>query len=306
MNFVHGLLDTTVTVAIPLALAACGGLMAERAGVFNIGLEGMMLVGAFVGVVASYYTHSAWPGIVAAPLAGAALGALLGGLCVSLRGDQIVVGIMLNILALGLTSLLFRAIFGLQGQSGTVAALHPIRIPGLADIPYLGQALFDQDAIAYLAYLIVIGLTVFLFRTPGGMRWRSAGDAPSALEAAGVSVVRMRYMAVLVSGALAGLAGAHLTLGETPFFSDGMTNGRGFIALGAVIVGRWNPVGALLAALLFGVAQATQLQLQASGVDVPYQLLGMLPYVLTIAVLAGAAGRSHAPRFVGRPYIKGE
>lgn len=306
MSFVEALLDASVRIAIPLALAAMGGLLAERAGVFNIGLEGMMLFGAFGGVTASYFLHSAWLGVLATLVVGAALGLLLGLFCITLKGDQIVVGIMLNVLCLGMTSLLFRSIFGDQGQTGAAPRLHDLRVPGLADIPVVGAALFDDDPLTYITFGLVALLTVVLFQTRRGLRWRAAGDAPAALDDAGISVPRTRYVAVMCSGMLAALGGAHLTLAQTSFFSDGMTNGRGFIALGAIIVGRWHPVGALGAALLFAVAEGLHLRLQASGVNVPYQLLGMLPYLLTIAVLAGFMGRSRAPAFLGRPFNKGD
>lgn len=305
MDFISALLEAGVRIAIPLTLAAFGGLLAERAGVFNIGLEGLMLFGAFAGVTVAYFLQSAWLGVLGALAVGGLLAILLAFFFVTLRGDQIVVGIVFNLLSLGLTSMLFRSIFGDQGQTGAAPSLHQLRIPGLADIPIIGRAFFDQDPLTYITYALVGLLTVLLFQTRMGLRWRAAGDGPASLDAAGISVGRMRYIAVVGSGMLAALGGAHLTLAQTSFFSDGMSNGRGFIALGAVIVGRWHPVGALAAALLFAVAEALQLRLQATGVNVPYQLLGMLPYILTIAALAGFVGRARPPAFVGQPFSKG-
>lgn len=304
MDFMAGLLEATVRIAVPLALAALGGIFAERSGVFNIGLEGMMLAGAFFGVAGAVSTGSAWLGLAAALVAGAAFGFILALLSVRLSADQIVVGIMINLLALGVTSIVFRTVYGQQGQTGSAPRLPSLTIPIVSDIPLLGRALFAQDVLTYGSYLVVALATVYLFRMRGGVRLRAAGDEPYALDAAGVNVKNIRTLGVVVSGVLAAMGGAHLTLVQLSFFTDGMTQGRGFIALAAVIFGRWHPVGAFGAALLFASAEALQLRLQAVGANVPYELLGTLPYVLTIAALAGFVGKASPPAFVGRPFVK--
>lgn len=304
MDFFAGLMEATVRISIPLTLAALGGLLSERSGVFNIGLEGMMLFGAFAGAASAAIFGSPWIGLLMAMAIGALLGLLLGLLCISLDGEQIVVGIMLNLFVLGLTSILFRTFFGMMGQTGAAPKLPTIVIPVLSSIPVIGHAFFAQDPLTYFAIGLVIVLTVVIFHTPFGVRLRAAGDQPFALEAAGVSVTRMRYVAVVVSGVLAALGGAHITLVQLSFFSDGMTSGRGFIALAAIIFGRWHPVGAFAAALLFALVEALQLRLQAFGIGVPYQLLATLPYAITIAALAGFVGRAVPPTYVGRHFSK--
>lgn len=304
MDILAGLLEATVRISIPLTLAALGGLLCERSGVFNIGLEGMMLFGAFSGAVVAASFGSPWLGLLIAMLMGSMLGLVIGLLCVTLDGDQIVVGIMLNIFVLGLTSILFRTMFGMSGQTGAAPKLPTIEIPYLSDIPAVGTALFGQDVLTYATLVIIVVMTIVIFHTPFGIRLRSAGDQPFALDAAGVSVKRIRYLALVLSGILGGLGGAHLTLVQLSFFTDGMTNGRGFIALAAIIFGRWHPVGVFVAALLFALVEGIQLRLQAYGVDVPYQLLATLPYLVTIAALAGFVGRASPPAYVGIPFTK--
>ncbi len=304
MEVLAGLLEATVRISIPLTLAALGGLLAERSGVFNIGLEGMMLFGAFAGAASAAALGSPWIGLVMAILIGASLGLLLGWMCVTLDGEQIVVGIMLNVFVLGLTSILFRTLFGMTGQTGAAPKLPILAIPVLSDLPIVGRALFAQDVLTYITIVLIVFLTVVIFHTPFGIRLRAAGDQPFALDSAGVSVKRIRYAALVGSGILAGLGGAHLTLVQLSYFTDGMTNGRGFIALAAIIFGRWHPVGAFTAALLFALVEAVQLRLQAFGVGVPYQLLATLPYVVTIAALAGFVGRAAPPAYAGIHFSK--
>jgi len=304
IDIVTGFLEATVRISIPLTLAAMGGLISERSGVFNISLEGMMLFGAFMGVSIAGVTGSPWTGLLIAMMSGAVLGLILCLLCVTLQGDQIVVGIMLNVFALGVTSILFRTMFGLQGQTGASPKIPTIAIPILSKIPIIGQAFFTQDVLTYITIMLIGLLTVLLFHTPFGIRLQAAGGQPFALDAAGISVVRIRYAAVCMGSTLAAMGGAHLTLVQLSFFTDGMTCGRGFIALAAVIFGKWRPAGAFGAALLFGSAEALQLRFQALGVDVPYQLLGTLPYILTIGALAGFIGKASPPAFVGKPFTK--
>jgi general nucleoside transport system permease protein len=296
-----------IRLATPLILATIGGVYAERSGVFNIGIEGTMLTGAFTSVAVSYYLAAMDPALAAALAAGAAM--LAGGaisllhayLSITRRVDQIITGAAINILALGLTNTLYRAVWGATGRE-RVAGFPQVRIPLLADIPVVGPILFDHSVVVYAAYLLPVAAAFVLFRTTWGLSVRAAGDLPAAVDTAGLSVERTRYAAVLFSGLMAGLAGAALALGAVRYFTPGMTAGRGFIVLGAIVFGRWNPVLAAVACLLFGAADAFQLRAQALDVGVPYQVFVMLPYLLAVLAIAGAIGRSSAPKHLGLPY----
>ena len=295
----------TLRLATPIALAALGGTMTERSGVTNIALEGSMLVGCFFGVVAADRTHSVWIGLGAALLAGLLLAALHAYASITLRADQIVSGMALNILALGLTTYLDYQMYGTTGTPPDLPAVPDLHLTFLSGVPYVGDAIADQNSIVWLTLLLVIALQVFLFRTVLGLRWRAVGEHPRAAETVGIQVRRLRYAAVLASGALAALGGAYLSLGVAHSFTDGMTGGRGFIGLAAMIFGRWTPVGALAASLIFGYGNALSTSLQGAtigDVRVPVQLLGTLPYVLTILAVAGFVGRSRPPAADGLPY----
>jgi ABC-type uncharacterized transport system permease subunit len=285
-------------LASPIALTAAGGVYSERSGIFNIGLEGMMLIGAFFSILGSLESGSALIGALAALGAGSAFGALLAYLTISRRADQIISGIALNFLALGLTTFLHRALLG-ENARRRVAGFPQVELPGLADIPVVGPVVFEQNLSVYLAYLIAALATWVLFRTTWGLNVRAVGDYPDAAESAGLSVEPIRYWAVIFSGAMAALGGAALALSGTRFFTPGMTAGRGFIALAAIVFGRWNPLGAAAAALLFGAADALQLNAQALGLDIPRPFLLMLPYVLTLVVLMGLMGRARPPQNLG-------
>lgn len=295
------LLVTGVSLAVPLLLAALGELVAERAGVINVGIEGMALTGALAGFAGSYYSHSAWVGAACALGAGLALAALFALLSLTLRADQVVVGTALNILALGVTGVFARGLFGSGGVSATPFPSLPI--PGLSRLPVVGEALFSQNALGYLAWLLVPITAIFLFRTRPGLRLRAVGEYPLAADGAGVPVNRVRLAATLWGGALAGLAGASLSIGYTNTFVENMTAGRGFIALAVVILGRWNPVGALFAALLFGLASALQFQFQATKTAFPYQFFLALPYLLTLlALLLRSRSKTAPPAALGEAY----
>lgn len=314
-----GLLGTGVRLAVPLLLAALGETVAEKSGVINVGLEGMMLAGALAGFVAAFSSHNPWVGACAAIGAGAALAALFAWLAVGLGADQVVAGTAINILALGLTGVLFRAQPGLSGA--TAAGFNAVQIPGLHPVPGLhpagttvsalaqmGSALLEQNALGYFAFALVPGVWLFLFRTRAGLRLRAAGEYPAAADSAGVPVRQVRSGAVLFGGAAAGLAGAYLSLGYTNGFVENMSAGRGFVALAVVILGRWNPWGAAGAALLFGLASALQFQFQAAGTLFPYQFFLALPYVLTLfALLVRSRLRSlpYAPAALGEAYRRG-
>ena len=295
----------TLRLAIPIALAALGGTMTERSGVTNIALEGSMLVGCFFGVVAADRTHNIWIALAVALLAGVLLAALHAYASITLRADQIVSGMALNILALGLTTYLDYQMYGTTGTPADLVTVPDLHLTFLHGIPYAGEALADQNTIVWVALLLVVALQAFLFRTVLGLRWRAVGEHPRAAETVGVDVRRIRYAAVLLSGALAALGGAYLSLGVVHSFTDGMTGGRGFIGLAAMIFGRWTPVGALAASLIFGYGNALSTSLQGAtigGTKLPVQLLGTLPYILTILAVAGFVGRSRPPAADGLPY----
>lgn len=296
----EGLLDAAFRLAAPLLLAALGELVVERAGVVNIGIEGMMLCGAFAAFAASVATGQPAAGVAAGVAAACAMGALFAGFAVLRRADQIVVGTAINLLALGATGLGLRTLFpDVIPSAPTVAEW---RIPGLEDLPVLGPSLFRQTPFTYAALVLPVGFAVLLGRTRAGLRLRAVGEAARAADAEAVPVERVRVLAVLIGASLAGMAGAALPLAQANGFTEGMTAGRGFVALAIVIFGRWSCAGIVAAALFFGAATALQFRLQARGVQVPYPLALMLPYVLTLAVLAIAGGRARAPADLGRPY----
>jgi ABC-type uncharacterized transport system permease subunit len=306
------LLASTIRAATPLILAALGGIFSERAGVINIALEGIMLIGAFFAVLASYLANQiglppllcAILGVLAALFFGLLIAMIHAVVSIHYRANQIVSGVAINILAVGLTGFLLRLIFQTAGNSPAVPNLPAAPIPGLASIPILGPIFFNQPPIVYLALIAVPVSAFVLFRTPLGLRLRAVGEHPKAADTVGVHVYQLRYLGVALSGVLAGLAGAYLSLGQLNIFSEGMTNGRGFIALAAVIFGKWNPWGALGACLLFGLADAVQISLQQAGVNIPSEFLLMLPYVLTLIALAGFVGRATPPAASGVPYEK--
>lgn len=297
-----GLLFTGVRLAVPLLLAALGETLAEKAGVINVGMEGMMLAGALAGFATAYAAHSPWAGAGAAALAGAALAALFAALTVGLGADQVVAGTAINILALGLTGVFFRA--QPQLNEATAASFAPLPLPFRH--PAIVSALLEQNALGWLAWALVPLVWVLLFRTRWGLRLRASGERPQAADGAGVRVAHVRVVAALMGGALAGLAGAYLSLGYTVGFGENMTAGRGFIALAVVILGRWNPFGVAAAALLFGLASALQFQFQASSTRFPYQFFLALPYLLTLLALLGRSRLgAAAPAALGEAYRRG-
>lgn len=299
------LLGATIISATPILYAALGGVFSERSGVLNIGLEGIMLISAFSAVVGSYYTQNPWIGVLCGIAAGLFISMIHAYMCINLRADQAIVGMGINILALGLPNFLLLKIWGQQGISPIVPSIAVWRIPIVADIPVIGPILGQQNPLVYLVLILVPGCWFILFRTRFGLRLRSVGENPRAAETVGISVYRMRWIGVLICGVLTSLGGAFLSVALLAQFTNNMTAGRGFIGLAAMIFGRWNPVGALLACLLFGFAEALQASVQAAGVPIPSQFLLTLPYVLTIvALVVGKVGRAAAPAFDGKPYEK--
>ncbi len=293
-------LAATVRTATPLALAAYGELLVERAGLINIGLEGAILAGAFGALVGATAGGIAG-GYLAAMAAGLLVGALFAICVVALRADQIITGTALTLLSVGATGTLYRALYGSSGAALSLPTSAPLPIPGLSSIPVIGSALFAQPAVTYLAYLLAPALAWWLARTHAGLALRAIGERPEAAEAAGVPVNRRRVFVVLAGGALGGLAGGTLVLAQAGTFAENMSAGRGFIAIAIVVLGRWRPMGVALGALLFGAASALQFAFQAMGWAAPYQLFLVIPYLLTLAVLAGAVGRARPPAALGRP-----
>jgi ABC-type uncharacterized transport system permease subunit len=296
------LASSMVVMAVPLLLAALGELIAERAGVINIGLEGLLLVGAFAAMAGSYFSGSTAVGIVSALLCGAALAALFSFFVVRRNANQVVAGTAVNLLALGLTGVAYRAVFGVTGAALTIAGSPVLPIPLLHGLPILGPSFFQQPSLGYVAFFLVPCVAFGLARTLPGLRLRMVGENPAAAEAQGVSVQRMRTAAVVTCGSLAAAAGAYLAVAYARTFVEGMSAGRGFIALAIVIVGRYSAWGILAAALLFGLATALQFHFQALGLSIPYQFFLVLPYLLTLLVLAGYVGRTRAPAALGQPY----
>ena len=290
--FTAALFWSTIRLSTPLILAALGGLFSERSGVINIALEGLMLAGAFTAAAVTYATGSPWIGLLGGMTAGVAIAAIHAIACIRFRADQVVTGTAINILMIGVPGFLSGAFFLSSGSTP--------QIPKEQLIPW---------APIYIAFLLVPISWYALYKTPFGLRLRSVGENPEAADAAGVRVARMRYAGVLLSGLLAGIGGAYLSIGQSSLFTRNMTSGRGFIALAALIFGKWRPVQTLLACLLFGLTEAVTIQMQGvvklpSGDEIPVQFIHMVPYVLTIIVLAGFIGTSRPPRALGIPYQK--
>lgn len=298
-------LAATVRMATPLGYAAVGGVFSERAGVFNIALEGMMLAGAFAAVMGSYWADDPWAGLALAATAGAALAAVHAVAAVSFGANQIVVGLAINLMALGATTYLNRVLIRAQDIL-RVPAFEPVALPGLGQFPVVGPVLFRQPLPVYLLAGLIVVAAYVLFRTPVGLAVRAVGEYPRAVDTAGLSVAGIRYACVIVSGAMAGLGGAFLSVAHVNMFTENMSAGRGFIALTAVIFGKWHPIGAMAACLLFGAADAFQLRVQAYGLGIPYQIPVMMPYLLALLVMSGLVGRSPAPAAAGIPYRKEE
>ena len=295
-------LSAAIRIATPLLLAALGGILSERAGVFAVGLEGMMLMGAFASIVGAWAAHSALFGVLLSMMGGAMIGVVVAIVTVRFRADNMVTGLTANILAAGLTSYLLRALAG----GGRPIAIHlaplpPWPIPKLDQIPVAGPLLFSLPPLTYLAIVGCIGLEAFLWRTRAGLTLRATGENPEAVFASGAEPMHVQVLAVVACGAVAGLGGAVLSLQQVGTFTDGMTGGRGYLALASLIVARWNPIGTALACLAFGAAEAFELRLQGFGVPVSSYIVQMVPYVIALAVLAGLGRSSRMPASIGQP-----
>ena len=297
-----GMLASSLRMCTPIALGAAAGILCERAGVVNIAIEGMMLAAAAFGFGANLFFENIWVGVLAAVLVGGLMAGLHAVMSIRFKTDQIISGTAINILAVGTSGFLRRAY--LVNAYFVGQTLPIIRIPLLADIPVLGTLFFRSQPMVYTMMILVPLLYVVLFHTPWGLRTRAVGEHPRAADTVGINVFKMRYVNVIVAGCIAGLAGAWFSLETVGSFEDMMTGGKGFIALAAMIFGNWNPIGAFLGALLFGFADALQIKLQILNVPLPYQFLGMAPYVATMIVVGGVIGRSTPPAAEGKAYEK--
>ena len=296
--------SATIRLMTPLMLAALGGIICERAGVLNMALEGQILMGAFFGYLGSYLFNNVWMGVVVAMLGSMFLGAIHAFMSINVKVNQVVVALGLNTLSMGITSTVFRFMFGTDSQMAHCPGFTTIHIPVLSDIPFLGPVLFSQYPLTYIAVATLIGISWFLFHTSRGLELRAAGENPQALDVAGVNVIRIRWISVLVTGAFCGLAGACLSLNGLNTFYDNLSSGRGFIAYAAIVFGKWNPVGTTLAALLFGAGDALQLRMQTMNFNIPYYFYMMMPYLLTFLVLVFFMGPSKGPAASNVPFVK--
>lgn len=299
------LLSGALVLSVPLIFGAMCGLVGERSGIINIAIEGQLLAGAFLAAVAASFFTSAYVGLLAAPFAGAAVGGLLVWFAVRYHVNQIIVGVVLNVLVIGLTSFLYSTVLTQNSELWNARQQLPrLPIPGLSQIPIIGPVLFNQTILVYLMYVMVIALNILVFKSRWGLRMRAVGEHPKAADTVGINVPRTRVINTVLAGGIAGLGGAYFTVGQGLAFGQEMSAGQGFIALAAMILGRWNPKGALFAALLFGFSTSVGQTLSAIGTPVPSEMLLMLPYVITIFAVAGFVGRVRPPAAEGVPYIK--
>lgn len=305
--FQIGFFAALLRIATPLILASLGEMFAERAGVLNLGIEGIMLLSAMTGFSTAYFTGSLWLGLAAAMATGAVMGLLMGVLTVSLGLSQHVSGIGVTMLCTGFAFFFYRLIFGQPGTPPSINAFQPVAIPFLAEIPLIGPVLFNQFALVYLALVAVPVAAFVLYRTPWGLALRAVGENPRAADSAGIPVAATRYQALMLSGALMGLAGAFLTMAQFNAFTFGVISGRGWVCIALVVFGQWSPWKCALGALVFALIDTLQLRLQASNViDVPYQVFLMLPFVLTIVAMALVSRNARAPAALLTPFRKEE
>jgi len=305
-SVIHDWLLAAVTMATPIILVGIGGVFTERTGIFNIGLEGMMLTGAMAAVAGALFSGSVWVGALCSMLAGGLLGVVHAYLTVTRRANQIVSGAAINLFALGITNLLYGPLYEGFTYRPRVALYPKLAPDAWHEIPIIGPLIFAQPVIVWISIALALIATWVLYNTSWGLNIRAVGDHPQAVDTAGVSVFRLKYTGVILSGVFAGLGGSALVLAELGLFGPNLTAGRGFIALATLAVGNWNPTWVMAAGLFFGAADALQLRAQTwsqtYGVNIPYQFLVMLPYILTIVAIAGLVGRTKPPKTVGQPY----
>ncbi|MCI2056432.1 MAG: ABC transporter permease [Oscillibacter sp.] len=300
------LILSTVRMATPILLVALAELYSERAGLVNIGLDGIMSFGALAGFMVCFITGSPFLGILAGAMGGILINMIYAYCTISLCAEQIVYGMAINIFAPAVASFIYRIYFGVSSTLAQDTLMKSIAIPYLKDIPFLGKLLFDQTPMVYFAYLMVVFTAIFFNKTKKGLNYKAVGEYPKAAETLGINVIRQKYVACMICGALAGIGGAYLTTCYVNTYSDGVVAGRGFIALSAVIFGRWSSGGVLLACLLFGFCDALQLRLQIMNTSTPYQLFQMIPYVCTLVALAAFGIKKAGPKANGKPYMREE
>jgi len=300
------LLLSTVRMATPILLVALAELYSERAGLVNIGLDGIMSFGALTGFMVCFLTGSPYLGILAGACGGILVNMIYAYCTISLCAEQIVYGMAVNIFAPAVASFIYRIYFGVSSTLAQGSLMKTIAVPGLKNLPFLGKLLFDQTPMVYFAYLMVAVTAVFFNRTKAGLNYKAVGEYPKAAETLGINVIRQKYLACIICGALAGIGGAYLTTCYVNTYSDGVVAGRGFIALSAVIFGRWSSGGVLLACLLFGFCDALQLRLQIMSTATPYQMFQMIPYVCTLVALAVFGIKKAGPKANGKPYMREE
>jgi Uncharacterized ABC-type transport system, permease component len=293
-------------MSTPILLPALGEIFTQRSGILNLGLEGIMLMGALAGFAGTYFTHNLWVGLIAAVITGIVFSLIMGFLSITVKANQVIAGTAITILGTGLSAFLYRVMFGVQKLPPQIDAFKPLEIPVLSNIPILGPILFNHNILVYLTLALVVLSAFVLEKTPFGLKVRAVGENPRAADSKGINVALVRYLCVMIGGAFAGLGGAFLSIGFMNSFLDGMVAGRGFIAVAVVIFARWNPYRALGAALLFGGASALQMRLQAIGVPIPLQFLLALPYVLTILVLLSVSKKAEFPAAYTLPYSRSE
>ena len=298
-----GMLEATVVRAVPIALGGLVGVLSERVAVVNIGIEGMLLSGAFTGAIVGSLLGG-WIGLIAAIIVGGLMGLALGALVITYRVDQIIAGVAINLFALGLTSYVTSQVLTVHRELNNAPIFGAVDIPLLSNLPIVGGVFFQQNIFVYGAAILIAAATYYLFHTKHGLRARAVGEHPEAADTLGINVYRLRYINVTIGGMVAGFAGAWFTLGSVGRFDINMTGGRGFIGLAAMIFGRWHPVGALMAALVFGFADLLQQKLAILQTPIPSEFLAMAPYVATIVLVAGIVGRARPPAADGKPYIK--
>jgi simple sugar transport system permease protein len=299
-----GMLSSAVQLAVPITMGSFSGILCERSGVVNIAIEGMMLMSAMVGALMGSLTHSAWLGLFFGVLSAVLLAALHAVLSIKYKIDQIISGTVINMFSAGMTAFLSQKFLQTRQELNNPAMFTRIEIPGLAEIPLIGPILFNTNFFVYLMFALLIILQVALFSTRWGLRVRSVGEHPKAADTLGINVIRTRYMSVLLGGMVAGMAGAFFTLGSVGRFEEGMTAGKGFIGLAAMIFGNYTPIGALGAGILFGFADSLGSKLSLLGSAIPSTLMSTAPYVITMIVLAGFVGKGHVPAADGVPYTK--
>jgi simple sugar transport system permease protein len=296
-------LTMSIRMSIPLLFPSLGGLISQKAGVFNFGLEGMMLCGAYFGYYGSYITGNPWIGLLLGMVSGGLLGLLLAFTSIHLRVSQLVIGLGIGVFSLGITGYLYRLI-GIGTATTAATLFKSVDFGRLGSLPVIGEIFLSHSWMVYAGFVLVILIAWFFFHTTPGLNFRAVGENPQVADTAGVNVVVNRYLAVVVSGILASMGGAFLTLTQTAYFTENISAGRGWIAISAIVLGKFNPWGVLLACLLFGAADAAQMQIQVMNLGIPYQFLLMTPYILAMLAMVGCGGKVRAPAAMGKPYVK--